>query len=438
MNKQAIRINDLSNMNHRWRCDRQSVANAASKSQKSAWLAGITGCFLALGGFGGLAISAPASATSDVFDASKVEPKGDIIKSEHAIAKVQLANPEQVVPLLVDDLVMQDRQQLIQSIDHSLRYIRTNTATQKYPVAGISRDQVERSLIRLKQLVQAAPSPEALSAAIVREYDFYKSVGLDQRGTVHFTGYYEAVYPASRVQTDVYKYPIYSLPQGFTNWRKPHPTRAQIENDNLLKGQELAWLSDRFQAFLIHVQGSARLQLPDNTVMSVGYAGKTEHKYTSVGAELVKDGKMKLEDVTLQALIDYFAAHPRELKSYLQRNKSFVFFRATNGSPATGSLGVPVTAERSIATDKSIMPPGAIALIRTNLPMQVPGVDRTVAFADQFAFKPVARLVLDQDTGSAIKGAGRVDIFMGTGQLAKDRAGLVNTDGELYYLILKN
>jgi membrane-bound lytic murein transglycosylase A len=426
------RIGDLGNLHKELPIKRRSQFTSKPK-----WIAAAATCLISLGGLTGLTSNLPAWATSDVFDPNQAQPQGAIIESDHAIAKIRLANPEQIAPLIVDDLVIQDRQQLIQSIDHSLGYIRTNSAAQKYPVAGISRVQVERSLLRLKQLVQTMPTAEALSVAIAQEFDFYKSVGLDRRGTVHFTGYYEAVYPASRVRTNVFKYPIYSLPPGFKNWRKPHPTRAQLENGDLLKGQELAWLSDRFQAFLIHVQGSARLQLPDNTVMSIGYAGKTAHKYTSVGAELVKDGKMKLEDVTLQALIDYFAANPQELRSYLQRNQSFVFFRATNGSPATGSLGVPVTAQRSIATDKSIMPPGAIALIRTNLPMQVPGVDSTVAFADQFEFQPVARLVLDQDTGSAIKGAGRVDIFMGTGQLAKDRAGLVNTDGELYYLILK-
>nr|WP_225882674.1 murein transglycosylase A [Pseudanabaena sp. PCC 7367] len=426
----------MQNLNAKQQGDRRSqFAYGFKRLTGSNWLSVAITCLVSLGA---LSINLPAKATSDVFDPNQVQPQGEIIESDHGVAKVKLANPSQLAPLIVDDLVMQDRQQLIQSIDHSLRYIRTNSAAQKYPVAGISRNQVERSLLRLKQLVQTVPTAEALSVAIAREYDFYKSVGLDQRGTVHFTGYYEAVYPASRVRTNVFKYPIYSLPPGFRSWRSPHPTRAQLENGDLLKGQELAWLSDRFQAFLIHVQGSARLQLPDGSVMSVGYAGKTNHKYTSVGAELVKDGKMKLEDVTLQALINYFAAHPQELKSYLQRNQSFVFFRATNGSPATGSLGVPVTAERSIATDKSIMPPGAIALLRTNLPMQVPGVDSTVAFEDQFEFKPVSRLVLDQDTGSAIKGAGRVDIFMGTGSLAKDRAGLVNTDGELYYLILKD
>ena len=133
-----------------------------------------------------------------------------------------------------------------------------------------------------------------------------------------------------------------------------------------------------------------------------------------------------LEEVTLPPLISYFQSNPQDLDKYLQRNPSFVFFKETSLRSATGSIGVP--AERSIATDKSLMPPGAIALINTTIPIVEQG---------QLVPRQIRRFVLDQDTGGAIKGAGRVDIFMGTGQVAKDRAGLINNDGELYYLVLK-
>jgi membrane-bound lytic murein transglycosylase A len=197
-----------------------------------------------------------------------------------------------------------------------------------------------------------------------------------------------------------------------------------------LRGRELVWLRDRLEAFLVHIQGSAQLRLPDGRLMTVGYAGKTNYPYTSVGRELVKDGKLPLEGLTLPVLIDYFRSFPAELSQYLPRNQSFVFFKETNGAPATGSIGVPVTAERSIATDKSLMPPGALALINTRIPY--PNA------AGQLESRLVSRYVLDQDTGSAIKGAGRVDIFMGTGPLAGDRAGVIGGTGELYYPLLKS
>nr|WP_242018353.1 MltA domain-containing protein [Pseudanabaena sp. FACHB-1998] len=341
--------------------------------------------------------------------------------------------PRAVNPLtldLTDDLLESDRLNLLQAIDNSLQYIRTPSAERRYPVAGISRDLVERSLVRFRRLVQVSRTAKDLQQAVSREFDLYQSVGRDGSGSVQFTGYYEAVYKASRTKTEEFKYPLYRLPADFGEWRSPHPTRAMLEGSKQLAGLEVAWLSDRFQAFLVHVQGSARLELPDGKLLTVGYAGKTDQPYRSVGAELVRDGKMRLEDVTLQTLIEYFQKNPQDLVTYLNRNPSFVFFRETNGKPATGSLGQAVSAERSIATDKKIFPSGGLALIKTEVPFENPQTGK-------LELRQIQRFVLDQDTGGAIRGAGRVDIFMGTGDRAKQRAGLIKGDGQLYYLVLK-
>ncbi|MBD1863481.1 MULTISPECIES: murein transglycosylase A [Trichocoleus] len=332
-----------------------------------------------------------------------------------------------------------DRAALLAAIDHSLAYLQTPKAAadyQKHSVPGINRDRVRRSLVRFRQLVTKSRSAAELKAAVQREFVLYRAVGKDNQGTVAYTGYFEPTYTASRVRTAEYRYPLFRVPPGLAEWSKPQPTRARLEGkDGLqfakgpLKNLELVWLRDRLEAFLIQVQGSARLQMTDGSTMTVGFAGKTNHPYTGVGRELVKDGKMRLEDLTLPNLLEYFHQHPEDLDVYLPRNRSFVFFRETYGAAATGSLGVPVTAERSIATDKSLMPPGALALIDTPLPQ--PSV------AGKLEQRPVSRYVLDQDTGSAIKGPGRVDIFMGTGVKAGDRAGLTNSTGQLYYLLLK-
>jgi membrane-bound lytic murein transglycosylase A len=163
--------------------------------------------------------------------------------------------------------------------------------------------------------------------------------------------------------------------------------------------------------------------------MTIGYAGHTNYPYTSLGKELVRAGKIKQEDLSLPAVIQYFQKNPADLNVYLPRNQRFVFFKETGGLPAMGSLGVPVTPERSIATDKSVFPPGALALIQTQIPYP--------NSSGQLERRLVTRYVLDQDTGGAIKSAGRVDIFMGTGKVAGDRAGLINSSGKLYYLLLK-
>lgn len=332
-----------------------------------------------------------------------------------------------------------DRRALLASIDNSLRYLTTNTAKriyQNYPVKGITLSRVRRSLLRFRQLVVNSRTPAQLQAAVRREFAFYQSVGNDGKGTVKFTSYYEPVYQASRVRTSIYKYPVYRLPSNFSKWPKPHPTRLQLEGEDglqgdqgLLRGNELLWFSDRLDAYMVQIQGSAQIKLPDGSRTAIGYAGGTDYPWTSIGRELAKDGKLPLSGMTLPKMLSYFRQQPEELNVYLPRWERFVFFQETGSRPATGSINVPVTAERSIATDKSLMPPGALALIHTSIPF--PSDSGTMQY------RTVSRYVLDQDTGNAIKGPGRVDYFMGTGKQAGDRAGVTGGPGSLYYLLLR-
>ncbi|MCF2145267.1 murein transglycosylase A [Desmonostoc muscorum LEGE 12446] len=332
-----------------------------------------------------------------------------------------------------------DRQALLASIDNSLRYLAKNEAIaayQNYPIKEITLDRVRRSLLRFRQLVVSSKSPAQLQAAVRREFVFYQSVGNDGKGTVKFTAYYEPVYTASRVRTATYKYPLYRLPPNFNQWAKPHPKRIDLEgkdglqgNKSQLRGLEILWFRDRLDAYMIHIQGSAQIKLTNGKTTSVGYAGGTDYPWTSIGKELAKDGKLPLEGLTMPRLISYFRQKPQELNNYLPRWERFIFFQETNGRPATGSIHVPVTAERSIATDKSLMPPGALALIYNSFPYPASG--------GKLERRAVSRFVLDQDTGSAIKGPGRVDYFMGSGKLAGDRAGITGGNGSLYYLLLK-
>lgn len=335
----------------------------------------------------------------------------------------------------LDDRLFSDRPAMLRAIDRSISYLQTDAAARtyrSYPVRGVTRDRVLRSLRRFRSLLKVAKTPTALQKQVQAEFDLYESTGKDGLGTVGFTGYYEAVYGASRKPTAEYRYPLYRQPPGFANWSKPHPTRAQLEGkDGLqasqgkLKGMELVWMRDRLEAFLVQVQGSARLSLTDGTTMTIGFDGNTDYPYVGIGRELVKDGKFHLESLTLPRILQYFQENPADLDEYLPRNQRFVFFRNTQGALAMGSIGVPVTPGRSIATDKKKMPPGALALIATELPN------------DNLQPEAMTRFVLDQDTGGAIIGPGRVDLFMGTGDTAKAKAGLVRSDGKLYYLFLK-
>jgi membrane-bound lytic murein transglycosylase A len=332
-----------------------------------------------------------------------------------------------------------DRQALLTSIDHSLRYLGTNRAAEiyaNYPIKEITLDRVRRSLLRFRQLVVSSKSAAELQAAVHREFAFYQSTGNDGKGTVKFTAYYEPVYTASRVRTSVYRYPMYRVPPDFKEWKKPHPKRVELEGkDGLqghkgrLRGLEMLWFRDRLEPYMIQIQGSAQIRLTNGQRTSVGFAGGTDYPWTSIGGELAKDGKLPLSGLTMPKLISYFRRNPREMNNYLPRWERFVFFQETNGAPATGSINVPVTAERSIATDKSLMPPGALALIQNAFPFPAGG--------GRLERRRVDRFVLDQDTGSAIRGPGRVDYFMGTGKLAGDRAGITGGNGSLYYLLLR-
>ena len=331
------------------------------------------------------------------------------------------------------------RQALVQAIDHSLYYLSTPKAARsyrKYANSKFNLAHTRRSLLRFKELLLTTNSPQALEKAVKQEFTFYQSVGKDKRGKVEFTGYFEPTYTASRVRTAEYKYPLYRKPANFKRWSRPHPTRAQLEGKDglaqgksILRGQELVWLGDRLEAYLVQVQGSARLQMTDGTTMTVGYHGTTNYAYVSLGGELIKDGAFGKDELTLPRLLEYFEQNPHKLDQYVPRNNRFVFFRKTDGKPPTGNLGVPVTGDRSIATDKSLMPPGALALIVAPIPDLNP--------AGKIETRVVSRYVLDQDTGSAIKGAGRVDVFLGSGETAGERAGRLNGSGNLFYLLLK-
>lgn len=332
-----------------------------------------------------------------------------------------------------------NRASLVKAINDSLYYLSTPKAAQtyrEYSSVDFNLDKVKRSLLRFRELLLTSNSPEELATAVKKEFTFYQSSGNDGRGTVEFTGYFEPSYAASPIPTAEYRYPLYRQPANFSRWSKPHPTRAQLEgtdglsgNKSLLSGSELVWLRDRLEAFLVQVQGSAQLNLTDGRTMTVGYSGTTDYDYTSIGGELVKDGIFTKEELSLPKLITYFETHPQELDRYIPRNNRFVFFRETKGAKPTGSLGVAVTGDRSIATDKSLMPPGALALIVA----PIPEVEANGAIATRV----VSRYVLDHDTGSAIKGAGRVDIFLGSGSVAGARAGRLNGSGNLFYLLLK-
>ncbi len=279
-----------------------------------------------------------------------------------------------------------------------------------------------------------------MARRIRAEFVFYRSSGGDGRGTVLFTGYYTPAFRASLTPSDEFPYPLYRRPDdlvvdemtGEVKGRRVgervlrYPTRADIEKSGVLAGTELAWLRDRFEAYLVHLQGSAALLLPDGTTLNVAYAGNNGHDYVSVARQLVADGKLREDQLGLEGVRSYFKANPEDLEPYLHRNPRFVFFREGDSSAwPVGSLGSPVTPLRTLAADKSVFPPGGVVLVVTEVAGRRGRREKLVQF------------MLDQDSGGAIRSPGRADIYFGVGPEAEVRAGGQYAEGQLYYLFLK-
>ena len=333
-----------------------------------------------------------------------------------------------------------DRESLLTALDHSISYFQHPSSQKYYPMQDISHTRAAASLILFRDTLSSANSADDFQQRVVSSFDVYISVGCDDEGTVQFTGYYTPIFSASLTPTAEYCYPLYKMPadlvkgpEGECLGRKlpdgslvPYYTRAEVDS-GAVSGNELVYLKDPFEAYVCTVQGSAQLRLPSGEMFKIGYAANNGREYTSIGLQMVQAGDITPEQLTLAGLIRYFKAHPNKLAVYVPHNERYVFFEKTD-APPTGSLGVPVTPYRSIATDKSIFPRGCLAFVETHVPSVTGG-----AAAQQ----PFARFALDQDTGGGIRAAGRCDIYVGIGDEAGEIAGGTMNEGRLYYLFIK-
>jgi membrane-bound lytic murein transglycosylase A len=197
----------------------------------------------------------------------------------------------------------------------------------------------------------------------------------------------------------------------------------------MLAGTELVWLEDPLSVYIVHVNGSAKLRLSgpgESEIIYVGYAGKTDRPYKGLGRSLVESGILTEDELSLTTVKQAFRQDPQGVTELIYDNENYVFFTEYDGDtwPA-GSLGVQVTAQRTLATDKKIYPRGGMVLVNTT----------AVTYAD--SKREFLEFMLDQDTGGAIKAPGRADIFMGIGPGAEILAGGQYAEGRLYYLFLK-
>ena len=242
-----------------------------------------------------------------------------------------------------------------------------------------------------------------------------------------FTGYFEPQLEAALVPGPQHRYPLYRRPSGLeATPSTPFLTRSQIETGGLRnKGLELAWAADPLDLFELQIQGSGRLVLPDKRIMRVGFAGHNGHPYLAIGRVLQEYGAGP-EDVTdWPAMKAWLRAHPDKAVEIMRRNDRYVFFQEIKGDGPVGAMGIPLTPNRSIAVDPTMLPYGA--------PVWVDTFNPGPRIATQGA--PLRRLMVAQDTGGAIKGPVRGDIFFGFGDQAASLAGRMKSPGAWYVLM---
>lgn len=236
-----------------------------------------------------------------------------------------------------------------------------------------------------------------------------------------FTGYYEPELRGSSSRTPRFAYPIYARPPELQDGQVYYD-RAAIERGALRgRGLEIAWLEDPVEVFFLHIQGSGRIRMTDGRVIRVGYAGRNGHAYRSVGQEMVARGTLTADEVSAQGIKSYVRSNPVTGNDLLNVNPSYIFFRNIGDLPADkgpiGAMGRSITSLRSVAIDPAYTPLGAPVWIEKD------------------GNTPIRRLMVAQDTGGAIKGAQRADIFFGTGAQAGEAAGTVKDGGRMIVLL---
>jgi membrane-bound lytic murein transglycosylase A len=295
----------------------------------------------------------------------------------------------------------------------------------------------------------APPRAEGLEARRFFEERFSPFRIVPNEGAGFLTGYFEPEFPGSLEKSAAFPTPVYGRPAdlvtrmpgdawpeidpALTSARrtssglKAYPDRAAIDAGALeSQGLEILWLRDPVDRFVMQVQGSARIRLADGQVVRLAYSGRNGHAYSSLGRIVSQEQGIPPEQMTMDRLVAFLKADATRANALIARNRSFVFFRrAEELAPELGPIGgegVPLTPLLSVAADRSIWPYGLPVVLSGELPLMQGGTE------------PLARAAIIQDTGSAIIGPARIDLFFGSGELAGHRAGLTRHKLDLFVL----
>ena len=311
--------------------------------------------------------------------------------------------------------------------------------------ALINRDDWEDVCLKASSL--SSPSDDEVKDYFYTNFNLYQAKQSDDSTEGLVTGYYQPVLEGSRVKTKKFRIPLYAPPSDLitVDLSEVYPDlrymrlRGRVEGDKLvpyltreeiakqgypLQGNELLWVKDPIEAFFLEIQGSGVIAFEDGERIQVGYANQNGHPYRSMGRALIQEGELSRHKVSMQSIKAWAKKNPKKLQKFLNANPSVVFFRELEpGLPGPiGALGIPITAERSVAVDRKYIPLGAPIFLSTTWPN---------------SSKPLNQLMMAQDTGGAIGGGVRVDFFWGQGDKAGQLAGRMKQGGKVWVLLPK-
>lgn len=359
---------------------------------------------LALGLLAACAGNATTAAWTDGAQATRARPGLE-----------QVAEDFGRLPGWVDD----DHAQALPAVQRTCRWVDAQPqgkALGPHPAAGTTAEW--------RPICAAARNLPASDSAAARRFfeEHFTPVSLSEGQEGLFTGYYEIELRGSWTRTDRYTVPIYRMPK---RTKKGIPTRARIADGALKgKGLEILWVDDPIDAFFLEIQGSGRVRMTDGSVVGLGYAGQNGHGYYPIGRYLIDQGIATPDQVSLQLIRRWLKEHPEQAKRVMNLNPSYVFFQHRPDVGARGARNTLLTAGRSLAVDPEHISLGApLWLELTAAP--VPGGE-------------IRRLVVAQDTGGAIKGPVRGDLFWGHGSEAEEGAGVMKARGRYTMLAPRN
>lgn len=385
--------------------------------------------------------------------------------------RTQAMRKAEQTPELFDDLKFES---LVAGLQANIDFVKNSSRMGSEVTFGPTKINKKVYLASLQELVRNAKDIEEFKSLVVKNFDFYEVYGNEDWSKIKTTAYYSPLLKASKTKTKKLSQPLYTTPndmisididayaEDFPKWKTfkesvleqrsskalargrlvtdkngsmrvvPYYKRADIDEKNVIdpKKYALAYV-DPVKAFFLQIQGSGILQFDDGKQVTVGYASQNGHPYVAIGSKLLD--RIPKEKMSMQNIEAYLSTlSKKDMQNILNQNPSYVFFQEMKNRPQS-YLGTDVVDGRTVATDQSLFPKGTLAFLKFEKPVFESGTNH-----DPIGWQPTSRFVLDQDTGGAIRGPGRLDLYAGSGDEAEQFAGVLKNPAQLYYLVPKS